>query len=88
MVFLGLSGVATIMCPVATSYPGLMTCAAFFGLATAPYGVLLPCIIVDILGVNLLTSGYAYILIFEALGTVSGAPVADMCKLYTHCCLV
>lgn len=75
---LGLCGVATCLCPLAVNYAGLVTYAFFFGFLSACIGPLTPKVVIDCLGSGPLASAYGYLLLFEALGQLSGAPVAGM----------
>ena len=68
----------TIMLPLATSYAGLLTYAALFGFLLSMICGCLPSVVVDILDVTLLPSGFGYILLFEAAGSLLGAPIAGM----------
>ena len=70
------AGIATALCPLVTSYAFLATYAAIFGFSTAALGTQLPMLIIEMLGIKLLPLGYGYILVFEAVGTLIGAPVA------------
>ena len=70
-------GVITLFVPLATSFSGLLAYAGVFGFLSAAFGALLPQVVVIVLlDLSLIASGYGYILIFEALGTLLGAPVA------------
>ena len=70
------NGVVTALTAMTTDFIGL-TCISFlFG---AFYGVmcaLLPQITIKILDISLLVSGYGYLLFFEAVGSLSGPPIA------------
>ena len=71
-----ISGVATVLLPIVSHYIALMAFAVLFGLTTAALGSLLPVLIVNCLSVDMLPSGYGYMLVFEAIGTLIGGPVA------------
>ena len=80
-------GVVTLFVPLATSFSGLLGYAGVFGFLSAAFGTLLPQVIVTVLDLSLMASGYGYILIFEAIGTLLGAPVAggyQWCNLSLH----
>ena len=68
--------VATVCCPLAHSYLLVAAYAAAFGMLVGCFCVKLPSVIIQILDVDLLASGYGYMLLFEAMGTLLGAPMA------------
>ena len=78
-----LSGIAVELKTFASDYAALMVLAILFGFCSASFGVFLPQIIIDYLGVKLLSSGYGYMLVFEAIGTLLGSPVAG--KIFMIC---
>ena len=78
------SGLVTFMCPSLVTYNALMTYAGMFGFISASWGTLLPLVIVDILGPDMLTSGYGYILLCDAIGTAIGPPVAGQYQSFSH----
>ena len=71
-----IAGVLTVICPLFTSYIALQVYASLFGFLTACFGCMLPLVIVDIVGADLITNGYGYVLLFMAFGTIAGGPVA------------
>ena len=71
-----LAGALTVVCPVFTSYVALQVYASIFGFLSACYGCILPLVIVDIVGAELVTNGYGYVLLFSAFGAMTGGPVA------------
>ena len=71
-----IAGALTVICPLFTSYIALQVYAALFGFLTACFGSMLPLVIVDIVGADLITNGYGYVLLFMAFGTMAGGPVA------------
>lgn len=78
---------AVILCfPAATSYSTLLAVAVAFGLTSAFIGTLLPQVISDFVTVELVPSGYGYILMFEAAGNLLGPPTAgwlyDLLNIY------
>ena len=62
---------------VLMKYVLLQTCCAFFGLSSAALGTMVPIVILDILGPDSMANGYGNLMLFEAIGQVSGAPVAS-----------
>lgn len=81
---LALCGVATCLCPLADDYTGLALYSAFFGFLSASIGPLLPKIMIDFLDTSSLASAYGYLLVFEAIGQLIGAPAAGWIYDYTH----
>lgn len=71
-----LCGVATCLCPLATDYYGLVAFSVVFGFLCASIGPLTPKILIDCLGWELLARAYGYLLIFQAIGQLVGAPAA------------
>ena len=71
-----LAGVVTVICPLFSSYIALQVYASMFGSLVACFGCMLPLVIVDIVGADLITNGYGYVLLFMAFGTIAGGPVA------------
>ena len=71
-----LTGILTVLCSCLVSYASLMIYAVLFGFLSASLGTLLSQLILDFVGLEQVASGYGYILVFEALGTLPGAPVA------------
>ncbi len=74
------AGVITALVPLVTHYYALMIYSSIFGMVTASFGAILPQIIVEILDISKLTSGYGYNLVFMAIGTLAGGPVAGKHK--------
>ena len=72
------SGLTTLMCPISTTYVWLSLFAGLFGFLTGSFGALLPQCIIKILELEYLASGYGYLLVFEAAGTLLGAPVGGL----------
>lgn len=75
LVGISLAGIVTIICPFHDTYGWLLGYAAVFGFVMSCYGMMLV-VIVEVTDVQYLTSALGYILIFEAVGTLLGAPVA------------
>lgn len=75
------AGIGTIICPLFHAYSALMCFAVVFGVTTAALGSVLPILIVNCLSVEMLPSGYGYMLVFEAIGTLIGGPVAGRLRI-------
>ena len=72
-------GAITQLSAYIVTYPMLMVYGVVFGFLSGSLGALLPIVLVDILGVEMLTSGYGYVLIFDAIGNFLGPPTAGKC---------
>lgn len=72
-----LAGVATILMPHFHQYACLQVYSAIFGLLTCTIGSLVPIIIVDFLGPELMANAYGNLLLFEAVGQTIGGPLAS-----------
>jgi len=72
------SGLATILITFAPYYCTLQIYAAIFGFFTSVFGTILPQVIVERVGVDKITNGYGYVLVFMAIGSLAGAPCAGM----------
>jgi len=70
------SGIAVLLLPLYTNYIWLQICAAIFGLMTACFGTILPQLLIKILDISRLTNAYGFLLIFMAMGTLAGGPLA------------
>jgi len=57
-------------------YVGLLTFSVAFGLTSACIGPLIPTLIISFLDADSLASGSGYVLVFEAIGQLLGAPAA------------
>ena len=71
-----LSGMLTVACPLFTNYIAMQAYAALFGFFTACFGTILPQVIIHIVGADLITNAYGYVLLFMAIGTLAGGPTA------------
>jgi len=79
MLALLLCGISTSLCPLLAEYFGYFGLSAFsvaFGLTSASIGPLIPTLIIGYLNANSLASGSGYVLVFEAIGQLLGAPAA------------
>ena len=72
------SGVTTLLCPISKTYGWLSLYAGLFGFLTGSIGALLPQCVIQILELKYLASGFGYLLVFDASGTVLGAPVGGL----------
>lgn len=70
------SGVAVLSLPLWQNYVWLQICAGLFGLMTACFGTILPQLLIQILDISRLTNAYGFLLIFMAMGTLAGGPLA------------
>jgi len=75
-----LCGVVVVLVPLIEGVISLMILAAAFGFLSAAIGPLLPLILTDFLGMELFSSAFGYLLVFEAVGSLCGPPVSG--KLY------
>ena len=66
----------TMICPLLNTYVMVAAYAGAFGLLLGCFCVKLPSVVIQILDVDLLASGYGYMLLFESLGSLFGAPIA------------
>jgi len=78
--FLGwfVSGSATIVVTFFPYYWTLQLYAGIFGFFTACFGTILPQVIIERVGVDKITNGYGYVLVFMAIGSLAGAPCAGV----------
>ena len=78
-----LCGIATFLCPLladSAGYIGLCVFSVVFGLTSACIGPLIPTLIISFLDADSLASGSGYVLVFEAIGQLLGAPAAGKCR--------
>ncbi|GFO46898.1 monocarboxylate transporter family [Plakobranchus ocellatus] len=72
-----LSGVATCLSPLCGSNAVLHGVYGFaFGLFIGGHVALFPVIVADLLGLSLLNDGFGILLLFRAVGTAAGTPIA------------
>ena len=71
-----LVGIFTLLVPLSSHYSWLVFYAAMFGSLSASIGCMLPLIIVDLVGADLMASGYGNQLFFQAVGQTAGGPFA------------
>ena len=79
---------ATLLCPLATSYTNVAVYSGAFGMLVGCFCVKLPSVVIQILDVDLLASAWGYMLLFEAIGSLMGAPLAGTCKFYNICIFI
>ncbi|XP_064615201.1 monocarboxylate transporter 9-like [Liolophura sinensis] len=71
------AGLATCLVPFMTNYEQILVYCVVFGLSFAALGgALLPCILIDIAGLDRLSFSYGVLIFYEAVGQILGAPVA------------
>ncbi|XP_064639342.1 monocarboxylate transporter 12-like [Lineus longissimus] len=70
-------GVATLLLPIAPSYPILMVYACVFGVCDSTLGgAILPALLVHYAGKEKMSSSYGAVLVMEGVGHFIGAPIA------------
>lgn len=78
------AGLATCLVPLMTNYEQILVYCVVFGLSFAALGgALLPCILIDIAGLDRLSFSYGVLIFYEAVGQILGAPVAGKVGLHT-----
>ena len=75
---LATTGLVTMACPIIHSYVGLLCSSVAFGLLSAGYGTLLAQNVIIFLSPELLSIGYGYIMVADAIGTLLGGPMAGL----------
>lgn len=71
-----LSGLAIVLMPALHGYVIRMVLGSLFGMLSGCFGTLLVPIIAALVGLHRFSNAYGLLLIFEGLGTLSGAPFA------------
>ncbi|KAK7499882.1 hypothetical protein BaRGS_00008973 [Batillaria attramentaria] len=71
-----LAGGATILCAFVESYPLLCIYAAGFGFCIAVFVSLRSVLLVELLGLDLLTKSFGILILFQGIATMVGAPIA------------
>ncbi|CAH8669394.1 unnamed protein product [Dicrocoelium dendriticum] len=74
-VALVLSGIATAMVPLFTTYAGMLSYACFFGFVVAAFIVVRTILTVKILGLDRLTNAFGFFLLFQGLAIVGAPPL-------------
>ncbi len=77
-----LCGITIILVPFLKVYSLLMGFSVIFGLFFGVFGPMVPMMLTDMLGVKRFTSGYGYILVFAAAGTLAGGPLVGMYYIF------
>ncbi|XP_045199403.2 monocarboxylate transporter 12-like [Mercenaria mercenaria] len=73
---LTICGVATALCPLAYTYSLLVVYACVFGLFIGVYVSLTSVVLVDLLGLEMLTNSFGLLLMFQGISTLVGPPIA------------
>lgn len=73
---LTICGVATALCPLCSTYPLLVLYACVFGLFIGVYVSLTSVVLVDLLGLEMLTNSFGLLLMFQGIATLIGPPIA------------
>lgn len=73
---LTICGVATALCPLCSNYPLLVVYACVFGLFIGVYVSLTSVVLVDLLGLEMLTNSFGLLLMFQGIATLIGPPIA------------
>ena len=76
VLFFGLSGVCVISMPIGATYGVLMGLSVVFGVLTGCYGIAVIDIIIRILDVSRVGTGFGYVLLFMGIGQSIGGPLA------------
>ena len=71
-----LSGVSVLCMPLCTTYTSFIVVALFFGLFVAAYISLTSIVLVDLLGLDNLTSAFGLLVLFRGISSMVGPPVA------------
>ena len=84
-----LSGVCTMILPFCVSYYTFVTVALAFGFFVAAYISLGSIVLVELLGIDNLTSAFGLLTLFRGIGTMIGPPIAgsvfDQTQRYDIC---
>ncbi|BFZ25529.1 hypothetical protein BsWGS_28568 [Bradybaena similaris] len=84
-----LAGFALLLCPVCNSELPLAILAAVFGLCVAVYVSLRSILLVDLLGLEMLTKSFGLLILFQGMAAFIGAPIAGRLRDSTgdvnHC---
>ncbi|XP_019401797.1 PREDICTED: monocarboxylate transporter 5 isoform X1 [Crocodylus porosus] len=84
MTYLTLCGITNLLCPLATSFPLLMTYTVAFSIFGGGYlGLLLP-VLVDLVGVPRLHSYLGFSSFFAGIAAITGPPIAGWLYDYTQ----
>ncbi|XP_050415568.2 uncharacterized protein LOC126829630 [Patella vulgata] len=70
-----LTGVATAVCPFFNSYIGLAFYSAVFGIGIAVFVSLRSILLVDLLGLEMLTKSFGILILFQGIASIAGSPL-------------
>ncbi|KAK3599250.1 hypothetical protein CHS0354_012860 [Potamilus streckersoni] len=73
-------GTVSLLVPSISTFPGFALICAFYGLLIGAYVSQKSIIIIDILGVDKLTSSFGLLLWFQGVGTLIGPPISGFLK--------
>lgn len=73
-----LCAIITFLCSYGHSYVLIALYSAIFNMSVGCFCVKIPLVVIKILDIDLLASGYGYVMLFEAIGSLFGAPVAGL----------
>ncbi|XP_069115328.1 monocarboxylate transporter 9-like [Argopecten irradians] len=71
-----LAGVLTILCPFCNTYSLMILFSCGFGLTTAAFLSLRSIVLVDLIGLERLTSSFGLLILFQGIASILGSPVA------------
>ncbi|KAK4008227.1 hypothetical protein OUZ56_013378 [Daphnia magna] len=75
---LSVAGVLITLCPFFFSYELLVVFSAIFGLASSCTTVVRPILLGKLLGLENVSNGYSFMLVFYGVATLSGIPIAGL----------
>ncbi|NXX11251.1 MOT5 protein, partial [Podargus strigoides] len=84
MAYLVLSGITNLLCPLATTFPLLMTYAVAFAVFCGGFMALVLPVLVDLVGVQNLHSYLGFAAFFAGIAAISGPPLAGWLYDYTQ----
>ncbi|NWR61453.1 MOT5 protein, partial [Bucorvus abyssinicus] len=82
--YLVLSGVTNLLCPLATTFPWLMTYVVAFAVCCGGFMALVLPVLVDLVGVQKLHSYLGFAAFFAGIGAAGGPPLAGWLYDYTQ----
>ncbi|ESP02007.1 hypothetical protein LOTGIDRAFT_92504, partial [Lottia gigantea] len=71
-----LAGVATLCCPFCNDFSSLAIYASLFGLSMAFFVSLRSILLVDLLGLSMLTKSFGILILFQGVASMVGSPLA------------
>ncbi|XP_009562639.2 monocarboxylate transporter 5 [Cuculus canorus] len=84
MAYLVLSGITNLLCPLATTFPLLMTYAVAFAVFCGGFMALVLPVLVDLVGVQKLHSYLGFAAFFAGIAAIGGPPLAGWLYDYTQ----